>query len=327
MKYNFLAVVINITQGCNLRCKYCQVAKNPKVMTKETLKKALDWVLKNVEVPFVNFFGGEPLTEWELIKWAIETYYPKIRFGFSTNVTLLTPERIKFCYEHDVQALFSIDGIGEVHNQTRDNSWNLIKDKLPVLGELYSNATFRMTITPTNVSHLVETIYIASQLGFKKFNALPDGIDENWTPHHFAILKQQLTILYNDKMYRERFNPFIEYEYRLKHPDDTMQCCDGKSQIAITTEGKFSLCGEQTENDLFIVGDLDHGIDTKKVERFWEQFKPCPIHCKANLICSKERCFSRRYYCKNDISERIKVHCRWYNIIEELIHGDNNRSN
>lgn len=320
MKYNFSSITLNITQGCNLRCKYCQVKKEPESMDKKTLIKALNWVENNVENPFVSFFGGEPLLEYDLIKWAIENY-PNIHFGLSTNLTLLTPEKIKFFFDNDIKLLLSIDGIGEIHNLSRDNSWNKFSNLLPILGELFSDAVFRITITPENVKNLYETVYIGSQLGFINFNALPDGMDQNWTIEDFEELKRQLTYLWDDKKLKKYFKPFQDYEWRLKYNSDEIQCCDGKTTISILPNGNFSLCGEQTKNELFIVGDLEHGINQEKINNFWKNFKECPIKCKANPICSKERCFSRRINNYNDLNARIKVHCRWYNIIEELINN------
>lgn len=318
--YNFQTVVLNITQGCNLRCAYCQVSKNPKIMSYETLEKALNWVKNNVECPYVSFFGGEPLTEYDKIKWAIE-HFPEIRFGTSTNVTLLTPDKLKFLFDHGVHFLFSVDGIGEVHDLTRDNSWDQIKDMLPILGELYSDQVFRITITPKNVRHLCETVYLAHQLGFTNFNALPDGMSDNWTADDYKALKEQLQLLWNDPEYRRYFRPFKDYKYRLEHPEDMTTCCDGKVSISILTDGRLSLCGEQTDDNIFIVGDIENGIDDEKVKNFWSQVQPCQIHCKAFNICSKERCFSRRYFIYNDLSHRVPNHCRWYNIMEEVINS------
>lgn len=318
MKYNFQTITLSITQGCNLRCPYCQVHKAPNTMSHETLVKALDWIRDNVEQPFVNFFGGEPLTEYESIKWAIENY-PDIKFGMSTNVTLLNPERIKFFFDHKTAFLFSIDGIGEIHNLTRPDSWDKFAHLLPVLGELFPDAVFRITLTPDNIGELCRTVYLAHQLGFRHFHAMPDGMSENWKPEHYTEMRRQLTMIWNDPVLRKCFRTFSDYAWRLDKGGDEYQCCDGKTAISILWDGRFSLCGEQTENEAFIVGDLDNGIDQTKIDAFWVQVEPCPIHCKANPICSRERCFSRRMFNNGNLSDRIPNHCRWYNIIEEVM--------
>ncbi|NLV87649.1 MAG: radical SAM protein, partial [Clostridiales bacterium] len=298
-----------------------QVAKDPKVMSRETLAKALDWISENVSDPFVSFFGGEPILEFEAIKWAIATY-PNIKFGLSTNLTLLTPDKIQFFLENKTRFLFSIDGFGDIHNITRDDSWDKFSHLLPILGELFPKAVFRITITPENVSHLYETVSLGSQLGFQNFNALPNGISEQWKTKDYLELKNQLTMIYNNPILRNSFRPFQDYRARLDGIGD-YECCDAKTTIGITTDGRFTLCGEQTEDNIFIVGDLDTGIIQEKVDAFHELIVPCPINCKANPICSKERCFSRRFFCNGDISKRIKNHCRWYNIMEEVLASDN----
>ena len=323
--YNYRVMTVSITQGCNLRCKYCQVSKNPNVMSWETLKKVLDWATQNVYRPYISFFGGEPLLEYEKIKWAIENY-PNIGFGLSTNVTLLTPDKIKFFYDHNISLLLSIDGIGDVHNATR-GGWDMFADRLPLLGELFPQAIFRLTITADNVSHLYETVKYGVGLGFKNFNALPDGMDETWTSEDYRVLKQELVKLHDDPYTRKVFQPFESYHYRMTEGDsplkDSFQCCNGRDQISVLWDGRFSLCSEQTaEGNPFIVGDLDNGVSQEKIDTFWAQYQPCPIHCKAFPICSRERCFSRRYFCKGDLSEKIVSHCYWYNAIEEVVRND-----
>lgn len=316
--YNFRSITLNITQGCNLRCKYCQVKKDPQVMTKETLDEALTWVEKNVKHPFISFFGGEPLTQFNLIKYGVENH-PDIKYGVSTNLTLMDKEKIKYFFDKKFRFLFSIDGVGEVHNETRDNSWTLIKNKLPIVAELFPGAIFRITITSKNVSHLYETVRYAAALGFTSINALPDGMDESWGIKDYWVLKEQLTLLFQDSFLYKVFRPFHEYQYRLDHPSSAFTCCDGKTTISILTDGRFSLCGEQTEDSPFIVGDLKTGISTEKIQKFWEQYTPCPTECIAKPICNKERCFSRRWFCYGNLSARINSHCQWYRCIAEVI--------
>ena len=217
--------------------------------------------------------------------------------------------------------LFSIDGIEKIHNLSRDNSWDSFSYLLPVLGELFPDAIFRITLTPENIKYLNETIYFGQQLGFTNFNALPDGMDNNWTNEDYKIMKEQLSLLWHNKKLRGYFRPFYDYKNRLNFPNHEVQCCDGKTTIAILPNGKISLCGEQTENDVFIIGDIEQGISEEKIKNFWKQIIPCPIHCKAYPICSKERCFSRRMFNYGDLNHKINNHCRWYNIIEEVMNN------
>jgi sulfatase maturation enzyme AslB (radical SAM superfamily) len=288
-------------------------------MTKETLDKAMQWITINVSSPFVSFFGGEPMLEYQKIKYAIKTY-PNIRFGLSTNISLLTPSVVKFFLEHDVRLLLSIDGFGEIYELTRGKgNFSKIAPMLPILGEIYSNAIFRLTVTPKNIKYLAGTIAAGLQLGFTNFHAVPNGIDSEWNAESYKEMEKQLHIIASIPQLKKSFRTFKDYAYRLQDDTDQLRCCDGVVTIGITTDGRFTLCAEQTDNNIFIVGDIYNGIDQNKVNYFQNQITPCEISCKANRICRREACYSRRLFCHGDLNTRIKSHCRWYNIIEEIL--------
>lgn len=316
--YNFSSITMNITQGCNLRCKYCQVHKNAQVMPDWIMKKSLEWVTENVKGPYISFFGGEPTTQFDKMKWCVENF-PNIRYGVSTNVTLLDSEKIKFMFDHNFGLLVSIDGVGDVHNITRDNSWDKVKNKLPIIGELFPNAIFRITVTADNVSHLLETVIYAASIGFTNIEALPDGMSENWKEEDYVELKRQINAIYSDSLLRQYFRVFEHYRYRLMGVQPEAQCCNARTSMSILPDGRFSLCGEQTDNSLFIIGSIFFGIDEEKVQNFRSLYIPCAHPCAAFEICDKERCFSRRFFCNGDLSTPIENHCRWYQIITEVI--------
>ena len=69
-----------VTQDCNLMCKYCyMLGKNKsKKMSFEMAKKAVDFFLDNnlIDTKYVilDFIGGEPLLEIELIDKIVDYY-------------------------------------------------------------------------------------------------------------------------------------------------------------------------------------------------------------------------------------------------------------
>ena len=122
-------IVINVTDDCNLKCKYCFTEQNPRIMDLDTGIQALNWLIKyneqktEIEYPInlhVGLFGGEPTLRWDefivpLINY-YETYlkvkYSKkytMSFGMTTNGQLLTEERIKWFREHNGNFLLSIE--------------------------------------------------------------------------------------------------------------------------------------------------------------------------------------------------------------------------
>ena len=110
---------LNLTQKCNLKCKYCFVLQQPKEMTLETAIDAVNFYAKNAleegTEPSLTLFGGEPMLKYEeiivpLIKYIRENYgYYDI--GITTNGTLLNREVYEFFKENDVGMLLSLDGM------------------------------------------------------------------------------------------------------------------------------------------------------------------------------------------------------------------------
>lgn len=160
-------MALQVTQNCNLRCKYCVYSGNYENrehsslrMSRETAYKAIDYLVEhsaNSEKLHLGFYGGEPLLEFELIKDCVE-YIRKatnkeIIFNITTNCVLLDEEKIDFLYQNDFRVTISLDGPANIHDANRvklDNSGSfsnvitaiqVIKKKYPeYLGKININA-------------------------------------------------------------------------------------------------------------------------------------------------------------------------------------------
>lgn len=131
---NLKGIILQVTQNCNLRCKYCVYSgsyvnrhHNNKRMTLDTAKAAIDFFWshssKSNNLSF-GFYGGEPLLEFELIKKTVEYIKEKFigkkyTFTITTNATLLEEEQIHFLAENDFQLVISLDGPAEIQNANR----------------------------------------------------------------------------------------------------------------------------------------------------------------------------------------------------------------
>jgi uncharacterized protein len=169
-------LILNVSEQCNLRCSYCYYGgaseierrHSSRMMTWETAKKALDFFLPrcqgtlavwkaqikdpslardpgDVERPCVGFYGGEPLMNWPLVKRVIE-YVRSLEDGdayllnFTTNATLLTPERSDFLGANHVVLLVSLDGPKELHDRYRrftagGPTWDIVSENLRYMKE------------------------------------------------------------------------------------------------------------------------------------------------------------------------------------------------
>lgn len=158
MQNNLSLLILQVTQNCNLRCKYCvysgsysnRVHTN-KRMNFEIAKKAVDYYYahsKNTEIASISFYGGEPLLEFEMIKKVVAYCEKKfagkqLNINMTTNATLLTVEIMEFLQSHKVNLTISLDGPEEVHNEGRvfadskTGTFAKIMENLKVFEQLY----------------------------------------------------------------------------------------------------------------------------------------------------------------------------------------------
>ena len=168
---NLKGVILQVTQNCNLRCKYCVYSgsyvnrqHNNKRMTLDTAKAIIDFFWshsgKSDDVSF-GFYGGEPLLEFELIKDVVAYIKQKFVgkkyiFTITTNATLLKEEQIKFLAENNFNLVISLDGPAEIQDANRvfadgeSGTFETVMNNLKKVKEIneayYSNISFNAVI-------------------------------------------------------------------------------------------------------------------------------------------------------------------------------------
>ena len=133
LENNLNTMALQLTQNCNLRCKYCVYSGNYEnrkhsslKMNKEIAYRAIDFFVRHSsdsEKLHLGFYGGEPLLEFELIKGCVE-YIKKIAnkeviFNITTNCVLLDESKIDFLYKNRFRLTISLDGPQEIHDANR----------------------------------------------------------------------------------------------------------------------------------------------------------------------------------------------------------------
>ena len=125
--------IIVPTFRCNQQCVYCHsVPKHPEAkgfdMDEDTAKAVVDFIFTSpADLLAIEFQGGEPLFNFDIIKFVIEyaekkaiERHKKIRFNLVTNLTMMTEEKLNFLKEHKIMGLStSLDGPKEVHDANR----------------------------------------------------------------------------------------------------------------------------------------------------------------------------------------------------------------
>ncbi len=176
------SITLNVTNNCNLHCTYCfEQSKENLMMTKEI---AIDAVRKTYRPlsgrePFtINFFGGEPLLNWNTIKAVIDYCNEnklKVRYGITTNLTILTDEMIEYFDNESIPVLVSIDGIKSVHDKNRCNSFDTVIGNIKKLIDaglgIYIEA--RMTILPADIKYAMDGIKMLYDMGINNFCPMP----------------------------------------------------------------------------------------------------------------------------------------------------------
>jgi sulfatase maturation enzyme AslB (radical SAM superfamily) len=111
-------VALMLTTRCPLSCRYCFLNRGQLDMPEGVLKKSIDLLFTSLEEKIeLQFFGGEPLARFDLIKKAVAYAGMKkkatgknIEYLLTTNGLLLDEEKAGFLSREKVQVMVSIDG-------------------------------------------------------------------------------------------------------------------------------------------------------------------------------------------------------------------------
>lgn len=318
------AVCLNIIHGCNLRCKYCfadegEYHGNKGVMSVETAKKAIDYVIKrsgprkNIEI---DLFGGEPTlimdTIKEIIKYARENeakWNKNIRFTMTTNATLLNDEMMEFMDKEMGNIILSLDGRKEVNDRVRikpDGSGSY-DDILPNIKKMISKRTkgktyyVRGTFTRDNVDFYEDVVSMLNE-GFREISIEPVVLEEG---HPLAIREEDLPEIFDnyDKLYNEMARRKREGkdEFTFYHFNIDLQggpcvykrisgCGSGFEYVAITPQGDVYPCHQFVGKEEYKLGSIfDDTYDVELGKKFKKAHiynKPKCRECWARFYCS-----------------------------------------
>lgn len=338
------AICLHVAHDCNLACKYCFAGKGeydgPKgLMSFETGKRALDFLVEqsgtrhNLEV---DFFGGEPLLNWDVCKKLVEygrsiekKYNKNFRFTVTTNGVLLNDEIMDFCNKEMGNVVLSLDGRKETHDRlriTRKNtgSYDMIIDKFKKFAQSRNQKDYYMrgTYTHFNTDFSKDVIHMADE-GFKELSIEPVVCDpsEDYAlkDSDLPVLKEQYEILANEMLRRYRKgNGFTFYHYMIDLDAGpcivkrVSGCGVGTEYMAVTPDGELYPCHQFVGDEKFLLGDIWNGVKNKNV---LEQFENCNVYshkecndCFAKLYCSGG-CAANAYHSTGSVSGVYEFGC------------------
>jgi len=315
------ALCLHISHDCNLACPYCFAGQGEyqgerAMMSYEVGKKALDFLIansgsrRNLEV---DFFGGEPLMNFEVVKRLVwygreqeKLHNKNFRFTLTTNGVLLDEEIMEFCNQEMGNVVLSIDGRKEVHDAMRPTrngkgSYDLILPKFQAFAKSRNQEKYyvRGTFTHNNTDFSKDVLSLAD-MGFEQISMEPvvslPGEPYAITPEDVPVICAEYDRLAKEMLKRRKegrgfqfFHFMIDLSGGPCVAKRLSGCGSGTEYLAVTPWGDLYPCHQFVGKPEFLLGNVDDGIVNHQLQ---EEFKACNVYAKEKC----RECFAR-YYC------------------------------
>lgn len=315
------ALCLHIAHDCNLACRYCFAEEGEyhgrrALMSFEVGKKALDFLIansgnrRNLEV---DFFGGEPLLNWQVVKDLVsygreqeKIHNKNFRFTLTTNGVSLNDEIMEFCNKEMANVVLSIDGRKEVHDKMRPfrkgaGSYDLIVPKFQKFADSRNQDKYyvRGTFTRNNLDFAADVMHLAD-LGFKQISVEPVVAAET---EDYALREEDIPVICEeyDKLAKEMIrrekegNGFNFFHFMIDLTGGPCVykrlsgCGSGTEYLAVTPWGDLYPCHQFVGNEEFLMGNVDDGLVREDIR---DEFKCCNVYAKEKC----RECFAR-FYC------------------------------
>ena len=341
------ALCLHIAHTCNLNCSYCFASQGKyhgerAVMSFEVGKQALDFLVahsgkrRNLEV---DFFGGEPLMNFEVVKQlvayarSIEKEAGKnFRFTLTTNGLLIDDDVIDFANRECVNVVLSLDGRKEIHDRFRvdyagNGSWEKIVPKFQKLVEARGGKNYYMRGTFTHANpDFLKDIQVMLDLGFRELSmepvVCPAGDPSALTEEDFPIVAEQYEKLAEMMLEHEKAgDPFTFYHYMLDLTGGPCiykrisGCGSGTEYMAVTPWGDLYPCHQFVGEEKYKLGDIWNGVQNTSAQ---DEFASCNVYareecrtCWARLYCSGG-CAANAYHATGSVRGVYEYGCRLF---------------
>lgn len=339
------AMCLHIAHDCNLACKYCfagegEYCGDRSLMSFEVGKQAFDFLIansgtrKNLEV---DFFGGEPLMNFEVVKQLVayareqeKIHNKNFRFTLTTNGVLLDKEVMDFANKEMYNVVLSLDGRKETNDRMRvsrngKGSYDLIVPKFKEMVKRRGDKEYyiRGTYTHYNTDFTKDILHMAD-LGFTKL-AMEPVVASPDAP--YALKEEDLPILFDQyeklaaEMVRREKNgkgfTFFHYMIDLEGGPCIAKriagCGVGTEYVAVTPWGDLYPCHQFVGDENYLLGNVFDGITNEEVR---SRFKMCNIYtrpqcndCFARLYCSGG-CSANAYHATGSIEGIYELGCK-----------------
>ena len=316
------AMCLHVAHTCNLNCSYCFASQGKyhgerALMSLEVGKRALDFLIENSGTRRnleVDFFGGEPLMNWDVVKQLVAYARERekecgkhFRFTLTTNGLLIDDDVIEFANREMHNVVLSLDGRREVHDHLRKTvngkgSYDIIVPKFQKLVEARGGKGYyvRGTFTHNNLDFTNDLFHMAG-LGFTELSMEPVvcAPDEPYalTEEDMPILFEQYELLAKDMIRRKKEGkPITFYHYMIDLKGGPCiykriaGCGSGTEYLAVTPWGELYPCHQFVGDPKYAMGDVWKGVTNTALR---DEFKLCNAYarpdcrdCWARMYCS-----------------------------------------
>ena len=316
------ALCLHVAHTCNLNCSYCFASQGKyhgerALMPFEVSKRAIDFLIENSGTRRnleVDFFGGEPLMNWDVVKKTVayarsveKAHGKNFRFTLTTNGVLIDDAVIDYCNRELSHGVLSLDGRKEIHDATRTDlaghgSYDKIVPKFQKLVAARGGKNYYMrgTFTHRNPDFTKDVFHMAD-LGFTELSmepvvAAPDD-PMALTPADIEVVKEQYEILATEMLRRKKEGRgFTFYHYMIDLTAGPCiykrisGCGSGTEYMAVTPWGDLYPCHQFVGESNYKLGDIRNGVTNEALR---EEFRSCNAYarpecadCWAKLYCS-----------------------------------------
>ena len=318
--------ILGITEQCNLRCKYCCYSgdyqsnrmHSNRSMDKDDIEEIYDFIdqMTSIRPLHIAFYGGEPLTQYELVQYAItkaeERWNKDVLLSVTTNATLLSVERIDWLMAHHVKMEISIDGTTKYHNRNRTDltgkgsfhrmyqALSYIVNKHP---EYLPNVQLLMTLLSVEDLAAIAEDWnrdaILRQIAPSHITGLAPNFVKGVTKKDYASLKEQyLTLLDTYEQHqdwlvlRAYFDECIAYWKNRPIVDagssvPMSTCMPRNTKLYIDADKQIAVC--EKISDHYRIGSVKDGIDWNKANAHVHSYYSKRVlrcsHCPAIRVC------------------------------------------
>ena len=341
------ALCLHVAHTCNLNCSYCFASQGKysgerAVMSEEVGKRALDFLIENSGTRHnleVDFFGGEPLMNFDVVKNLVAYAREKekecgknFRFTLTTNGVLIDDDVIDFANREMSNVVLSLDGRKEIHDKFRvdyagKGSFDKIVPKFQKLVKARGGKDYYMRGTFTHANpDFVEDIRTMLDLGFNELSmepvvCAPDD-PSALTDADLEVVMAQYEKLAELMLERRKAgNPFTFYHYMIDLSGGpciykrVSGCGSGTEYMAVTPWGDLYPCHQFVGDEKFKLGDIYNGVTNVDLQN---QFKKCNVYahpeckdCWAKLYCSGG-CAANAYHATGKITGIYESGCKLF---------------